>query len=154
MLRRCALLIFSLVSLPAAAAGKLVVDDAWIRTAPPGARMLAGYARLTNAGDAPLVITGATSTAFGDVSLHASVVEGDVAKMRPLPRLTIAPGATETLAPGGKHLMLMQPAATLGAGAKATITLSVEGGGVGTAEFVVRDGAPEAEASGHAHHDH
>ncbi|HVJ61888.1 MAG TPA: copper chaperone PCu(A)C [Tahibacter sp.] len=154
MLCRYALLIVSLVSLPAAAAGKLVVDDAWIRAAPPGVRMLAGYARLTNAGDAPLVVTGATSAAFGDVSLHASAVEDGVAKMRPLPRLTIAPGATETLAPGGKHLMLMQPAATLEVGAKATITLTVEGGGDGTAEFVVRDGAPEAEGSGHAHHDH
>ena len=154
MLRRCVLLMISLVSLPAAAAGKLVVDDAWIRAAPPGVRMLAGYARLTNTGDAPLVVTGATSTAFGDVSVHASVVEDGVAKMRPLPRLTIAPGATETLAPGGKHLMLMQPAAALATGAKATITLTVEGGGDASAEFVVRDGAPAPLDTGRAHHDH
>ncbi|HVJ61200.1 MAG TPA: copper chaperone PCu(A)C, partial [Tahibacter sp.] len=94
MLRLYALLIVSLAAFPAFAAGRLVVDDAWIRAAPPGARMLAGYAKLTNAGDAPIVVTGATSAAFGDVSMHASVVEDGVAKMRPLPSLNIAPGAT------------------------------------------------------------
>lgn len=151
MLRRCVLLIVSLAAFPAFAAGRLVVDDAWIRAAPPGARMLAGYAKLTNAGDAPIVVTGATSAAFGDVSMHASVVEDGVAKMRPLPSLNIAPGATETFEPGGRHLMLMQPAAAMPTGAKATIALTVEGGGEVAAEFVVRDGAPEAGAHDHHH---
>ena len=151
MLRLYALLIVSLAAFPAFAAGRLVVDDAWIRAAPPGARMLAGYAKLTNAGDAPIVVTGATSAAFGDVSMHASAVDDGVAKMRPLPALTIAPGATATFEPGGRNLMLMQPAAAMPAGAKATIALTVEGGGEVAAEFVVRDGA---EAGAHDHHDH
>jgi copper(I)-binding protein len=151
MSRRLAVLLLALAATPVFGAGRLVVDAAWIRAAPPGARMLAGYARLTNAGDAPLVVTGAASAAFGDVSMHASIIEDGVAKMRPLDTVTLAPGATETFAPGGKHLMLMQPAASLATGEKATITLTVEGGGDVAAEFTVRDGAPEA---GHAHHDH
>ena len=45
----------------AAAAGRLEISHAWIRTAPPGAMMQAGYAILRNSGDAPLVISGAHS---------------------------------------------------------------------------------------------
>lgn len=153
MLRRLAFALclpLASAALPASAAGRLVVEEGWIRTAPPGARMLAGYARLRNAGDAPLVVTGAASPAFADVSLHATVLEDGVSKMRPLPRLTIAPGASEMLAPGGMHLMLMGPSTALDAGAKASIAFTVEGGGEAAGEFVVRDGASAAEP--HAHH--
>ena len=91
------------------AAGKLGVTDAWIRAAPPGARMMAGYATLKNSGDAPLTILTVQSDAFRMTSLHETIVDNGVSKMRELHRLTIAPGATVALQPGGKHLMLMQP---------------------------------------------
>lgn len=133
-------------ALPAAAAGKLEVRDAWIRAAPPGAMMLAGYAQLRNVGDAPIVVRGASSHAFGDVSLHESVSENGVERMRPLERITIAPGTTVALAPGGKHLMLMRPAGTMAAGATALIHFETSDGSNGAdATFVVRDSAPAPE---------
>ncbi|GAA0705617.1 copper chaperone PCu(A)C [Dokdonella soli] len=91
------------------AEGKLGVTDAWIRAAPPGASMLAGYATLKNVGDAPISILTVQSDAFRMTSLHETVIQEGVSKMRELHRLAIAPGATVALAPGGKHLMLMQP---------------------------------------------
>jgi periplasmic copper chaperone A len=91
------------------AAGKLGVFDAWIRPAPPGATMLAGYATLKNTGDEPLTLLKVQSDAFRMTSLHETVVSNDVSKMRELHRLILAPGAEVRLAPGGKHLMLMQP---------------------------------------------
>lgn len=148
-----ALLLLLAAQLPATAlaAGKLVVENAWIRTAPPAAPMRAGYATLRNAGDAPLRIRGARSEAFGDVSLHATQIENGVARMRELDGLNLAPGESATLEPGGKHLMLMQPHGELGPGAKAEVTFEIDDGSSTAAEFSVR----EAPAAGHdEHHGH
>lgn len=134
----------------AQAAGRLAVEDAWIRTAPPTATMRAGYAILRNTGDAPLVIRSVTSDVFGDVSVHATTIENGMARMRELERLQLAAGDSVTLEPGGKHLMLMRPARELDAGAKVVIRFEIEDGSSAEAEFVVRDTA--ASADDHAHH--
>ncbi|WP_257385818.1 copper chaperone PCu(A)C [Tahibacter caeni] len=133
------------------AAGRLAVDDAWIRTAPPAASMRAGYATLRNVGDAPLQIRRIRSDAFGDVSLHATVVEDGVARMREIEALRLAPGEEAVLEPGGKHLMLMQPQRELAAGATATVIFDLDDGATtATADFVVRDA--DAAATEHVHH--
>ena len=64
------------------AAGRIGVFDAWIREAPPGATMLAGYATLKNTGDAPLTILTVQSDAFRMTSLHETVVDGDIVRAR------------------------------------------------------------------------
>lgn len=131
----------------AQAAGNLGVTDAWIRAAPPGAQMLAGYATLSNSGDVPLTILTVQSDGFRMTSLHETIVDkSGVSKMRELHRLTIAPGATVTLAPGGKHLMLMHPRSGIAAGDKVQVV------------FLLRDGervetyfdvvAPDAKPGG------
>ena len=149
---RCAasavLLLAALLPAAAFAAGRLVVENAWIRTAPPAAPMRAGYATLRNAGDAPLRIRGAHSEAFGDVSLHATQIENGVARMRGLDGLSLAPGESATLEPGGKHLMLMQPRGEFGIGAKAVVAFEIDDGSSTSAEFSVR----EAPATGHDNH--
>jgi len=124
------------------AAGRLEAAGGWIRTAPPGAMMLAGYATLRNAGDAPLTVTGADSAAFGDVSLHESVEVDGVARMKALGSIEIAPGASVVLAPGGKHLMLMRPKGEIKAGESIKIHIATKSGGGIDAGFVVRDSAP------------
>ena len=126
----------------ASAAGKLTVEKPWIRLAPPGSMMLAGYATLRNQGDVPIVISAVTSEDFGSVSLHETVEEGGVSKMRPLERVEIAPGAAVTFAPGGKHFMLMKPRRDLKAADVVTIHIDA-GKNVGVdADFPVRDVAP------------
>ena len=103
------------------AAGKLEIKDAWIRMAPSGSMMLVGYAQLRNTGDEPVTITSADSRDFRNVSLHESVEENGVAKMRPLGKFSLAPGESVTFAPGGKHFMLMQPAHEMKSGSTAQI---------------------------------
>lgn len=136
------------------AAGRLGVADAWIRAAPPGARMLAGYAILKNEGDQPLSILSVHSDAFRMASLHESVVEDGVAKMRELNRLALAPGETVRLAPGGKHLMLMQPRRELAIADAVEVTfLLADGTRVETSFAVHAPDAPGAESGGaHDHH--
>ncbi|MEO6690125.1 MAG: copper chaperone PCu(A)C, partial [Dokdonella sp.] len=91
------------------AAGKLGVTDAWIRVAPPGANSVAGYATLKNTGDDTISILTVQSDAYRMTSLHETLLNEGISKMRELHRMKIAPGETIQLKPGGKHLMLMQP---------------------------------------------
>lgn len=130
------------VAIAAHAQGKLSVQDAWIRAAPPGARMMAGYATLTNTGDAPLSVLTVQSDAFRQSSIHETVVERDVSRMRELPRVDLAPGATIQMKPGGAHLMLVEPRHPIRAGEKVRIVfLLADGKRVETLFDVV---APEA----------
>ena len=130
------------VAANAAAAGRLVVEHAWIRSAPPSALMRAGYAVLRNDGDAPVTVTGADSADFADVQVHQTVLEDGVERMRPTGRIDIAPGRSVEFAPGGKHFMLIRPKRELPAGAKVKIHISTSGGNDASVEFVVSDTAP------------
>lgn len=71
----------------------------WSPRRPPGTPGVA-YGRLHNRGRTPLVVS------VVGAELHRTVVHDGVARMEPVPALTVAPGATVTLAPGGLHLML------------------------------------------------
>ena len=104
----CALAPLFFVAATAHAEGKLGVFDAWIRAAPPGTQMMAGYATLKNSGDTPISILTVQSDAFRQSSIHETVVERGVSKMRELPRIDLAPGATIEMKPGGAHLMLQE----------------------------------------------
>ena len=126
----------------ALAAGRLEVSGGWIRAAPPNAMMLAAYGTLRNAGDGPLIFSGAASADFNDVSLHETVEQNGIERMRALGRVVLAAGETMTLTPGGRHLMLMQPKRPLHVGDVVEIRLITETSGSVTAKFVVREEAP------------
>jgi copper(I)-binding protein len=110
------------------AEGKLGVFDAWIRAAPPGSHVLAGYATLKNTGDAPISVLTVQSDAFRQSSIHETVVERGVSKMRELPRLDLDPGATIEMKPGGRHLMLSEPRHAIVAGEKVSLVFLLADG--------------------------
>lgn len=124
-------------------AAPLAVERAWIRSAPPTAPVMAGYATLRNGSAATLSLEQLRSTAFGAVELHEMREVDGVMRMRPL-QLTLAPGARIELAPGGTHLMLMRPRAPLAPGARVTIEFCYGDGTVQPVEFEVREAAPDA----------
>lgn len=107
---------------------EFAVTRAWIRAAPPGAMMLAGYFTLDKQGGHLRRLVGARSDAFGDVSIHRSVVEDGISKMRPAGALEIAPGESLIFEPGGLHLMLMSPRADVSVGRRVPIWLCFEDG--------------------------
>ena len=139
-----AALIFSAMLLAGnvTAAGRLKVERAWIRAAPPGATMLAGYGVLHNAGDAPVVVHGASSPDFGSVSLHETIEVDSVDRMQPIEQIEVAPGASVTFAPGGKHFMLMRPSRSLASGAAVTVHLDTNDSNGVDARFVVSEDEP------------
>lgn len=149
-IRHAACFLLLALSCVAHAEGKLGVTDAWIRAAPPGASMLAGYATLANTGDAPITILTTQSDAFRMTSLHETVIQEGVSKMRELHRLVIAPGESVVLAPGGKHLMLMQPRHEIAVGESVEVRFLLSDGTRVETHFDVV--APDAEGSdAHSH---
>ena len=127
------------------AAGKLGVMDAWIRAAPPGTEMMAGYATLNNSGDERVTVLTVQSDTFREASIHETIVSHEVTKMREVQRLDLEPGATVEMRPGGKHLMLSGPRHAIAAGDKVgMIFLLADGTRVQTYFDVV---APEGGSS-------
>lgn len=146
---RCArafALLLATMTIQASATGHLLIEQAWIREAPPGAMMLAGYAVLRNDGDAVVEISAAQSKIFGDVSIHESVLEDGVSRMHELKGLQIAPGTHVALAPGGKHLMLMDAKTPMVAGTPVELTLIMADGRTASAVFIVSADAPSPAA--------
>lgn len=100
--------------------------------------MMAGYGRIENRCQRPLHIVSASSPAFGGVSIHETRIVDGISRMRPVPGLTIEPEDAAVLAPGGMHLMLMQPLAPLQPGDTVVVEFVLEDGGVLAGEFRAR----------------
>ncbi len=94
----------------------LSAHEPWIRETPPGAKMLAGFGTLRNMGPDALKITGVRSPYFSAVTLHETRFENGTARMLEVKTLAIKAGDARVLKPGGLHLMLMMPKATMRAG--------------------------------------
>lgn len=135
-MNKFALALAMLATQAAAMACDLKVESAWIREAPPNAMMLAGYAKLTNAGATTLSIQAITSPAFASVEPHESLTENGVAKMRPVAVQIPAKGSME-FAAGGKHFMLMNPKQPLKNGDVVTLNLTDATGCVTAVPFKV-----------------
>lgn len=87
----------------------LHTESAWVRAAPPGTTMLAGYMTIRNDGKQPVRYEWAQGDVFGMVELHKTTLVDGVSTMRPAGNQTIPAGGALRIEPGGLHLMLMQP---------------------------------------------
>ena len=87
----------------------LVAQNVRVPLPPPGRGMTAAYFTLVNHADRPVTVTRVSSPQFGIVEMHESTIDGGVARMRPLIEITIPARSSVPFAPGGKHVMLMQP---------------------------------------------
>ena len=97
---------------------------------------------LRNGCDAPIAVSGVESVDFAMPMIHRSVEEDGVAKMRAAGDLTVAAGGELRFAPGGLHLMLMQPKRALAEGDVARIRIVLADGRRLSAGFRVRREAP------------
>jgi copper(I)-binding protein len=132
-------LIAALGLVPAAGSAEGVsARDAWVREAPPGATVMAGYLELRNDTSRPQVLVAASSAGFGSVMMHRTVVRDGMAGMAHLSQIEVAPNAGLIFAPGGNHLMLRNPKRTLRAGDAVVVKLEFRGGLVLPVTFEVR----------------
>ena len=114
------------------------VRDAWIREAPPGLTMMAGYMALRNNTARPQVLVAASSSAFATVMIHRTILKDGMAGMVHASQIELAPNASLIFAPGGYHLMLMNPKRALRAGDPVVINLEFRGGLVLPVAFEIR----------------
>lgn len=119
------------------------VIDGWVRMPPGGMAkksppMMAGFGRIVNRCATPATIVSARSPSFGGVELHETRLVDGISRMRPVPQLRLAPDGAVVLKPGGMHLMLMRPGATLKPGSKIVVEFALAGGGTLLGEFEVR----------------
>jgi copper(I)-binding protein len=114
------------------------VRDAWVRETPPGVAVMAGYMLLQNNTSRSQVLVAASSSGFGTVTIHRTLVKDGMTGMDHAPQIELLPNASLPFAPGGYHLMLSNPKRTLRAGDRVDIYLEFRGGLVLPVAFEVR----------------
>lgn len=143
-------LFLQLTATIAEARGNLLVTSAWIRNAPPGAPVLAGYMTIRNHSLQDVTLVGAESPVFENAMIHHSEQANGVVGMRHLPRVDIKANAILVFQPGGYHLMLMQPKRPLRTGDRVPITLRFADGSRQEAVYEVREQMAAREDAGTA----
>jgi len=87
------------------------VEDAWLQALPPVAEATAAYMKISNLGQVPLKLIGASSpiaTRIEPMITTKQVRNGqEIIGMETVAELEIPPGGTLELKPGGNHLMIM-----------------------------------------------
>ena len=116
-------LALAVMAVPALA--QVQVSDAWARATVTGQKGTGAFMKLTAPEGATLV--GAVSPVAGVVEIHEMAMEGNVMKMRALPKGLVLPaGKAVELKPGGYHVMLMDLKQPLKAGEKVKLDLQFE----------------------------
>ena len=133
-------------------AGDLVITQAWSRATPAGAKVAGGYLTIENKGATPDRLISGSGDVAGKVEIHEMAMNNGVMTMRPLDKgLTIEPGKTVKLAPGGYHLMLMDLKNPLKQGEKVPLALEFEKAGKVALSLDVQGvGAQAPSGGGHS----
>lgn len=115
----------ALALLPPPAAGAVpsdvTVEKPWMRYLLPSIPA-AGYMVLRNSGEADAVLTAAASPDCGTLMLHESEDTSGMAVMVAVQSVTIPAHGSVAFAPGGFHLMCMQPKMKIGDKVPVTLT--------------------------------
>jgi copper(I)-binding protein len=108
----------------APAGDTVTIEDAWVKAADEG--MSAAFGTLSNTGTDDVTVVSAETAASSMVELHETVEnEAGEMVMREIEGGFVIPaGGTLLLEPGASHIMLMDLAAPLQAGAEVTVTLT------------------------------
>lgn len=106
----------------------ILVEDAWVREAPPSARMLAAYMIIRNSSDRDRVLVDVESPQFRHVMLHKSEVVDGVARMLHQDEILVPAQGSVVLEPGSYHLMMPAPETHLSAGDTVDFTLTFANG--------------------------
>ncbi len=110
--------------------GNLMISDPWARASAGPVKTGAAYiGKISNHGSSMDRLIGATSPTAKRVTVHNSIIENGIAKMRHVKTMDIHPGHAASLKPGGYHIMLMGLKAPLKAGSSFPLTLEFEKAG-------------------------
>src|SRR5437867_1197584 len=119
-----ALLGVALLAAAAAVHAQVEARAAWVRGTVRGQTTAGAYMELTS--DRRASLLGAESPAAGSAEIHEMKMEGNVMRMRAVPKLELPPVKTVELRPGGHHMMLVDLKRQLKKGDLVPIRLKVE----------------------------
>ncbi|HEU4621492.1 MAG TPA: copper chaperone PCu(A)C [Burkholderiaceae bacterium] len=120
----CGALIGGAASLAHAQSAPVRVEDAWMRASVPGQSATGGFMKLTP--QVNLALVGLHTEVASVSEVHEMRMDGDVMRMRALPKLDLPAGRTTQLSPGGNHLMLMGLKRPLKAGERVQLQLTFQ----------------------------
>ncbi|MBI4849450.1 MAG: copper chaperone PCu(A)C [Nitrospirae bacterium] len=130
----------------------MTVHNAWIRSAPPNAKVLAAYMTIKNASTETRALTAVSSALFNKVEIHRTEMHEGMAKMIPQKELIIHAGESVSLETGGYHLMLMDPASVPKEGEQVDMDLRFDDGLILNIKVPVRSGSVEGDKTDNHHH--
>lgn len=107
----------------------VVIENAWIREAPPGATVLGAYMTVRNQGAREDRLLRVETPAAGRVEIHEMAGQNGVMRMRPMAYLKLPAGQTAVLQPKGTHMMLMDLKRPLKAGMRVPMTFHFDRAG-------------------------
>lgn len=132
------LLLILLLILPGSAFAELDISDAWIKNLPPMIPVRAGYMTIHNAKTHTISIVAIRSDSFASVEIHQTITRDGMMRMEPVPTLTIAPDSSVQLAPGGLHLMMMNPIEPTKPGDALMIVIELDDGSTQNLKMMVK----------------
>lgn len=105
----------------------VMVEHGWSRPTPPGVAVGVGYMAIHNHTGAAVRFTGATSEVATRVSIHETLADNGMMRMKPLPDgVSIDSGQSVEFKPLSYHLMLEGLKQPLKVGQKIPVTLKFE----------------------------
>ena len=134
--------------------GDLVVEHPWARPSLGASPNGVAYLIVTNNGAETDRLIDVSGDVAGRVELHATLMEGDVMRMRPVKDgVEILPGQSVEIVPGGLHIMLMGLTEPLKEGDSFPLSLRFEHAG-SVDVFVHVENKPEKTAPPMREHHH
>lgn len=131
----------------------LQVDNAWVRAAPSGVTVMAGYFEVTNSGDSAIPLTAISSPEFERAEMHESTTnDKGAATMKPAGTVALAPGDTVAFAPGGYHVMLFSPQQAIEPGDEVALVLHCGSNATRSIAAEVRTITPMSSGAHSEHH--
>lgn len=108
---------------------EIEIERPWARATPTAARNGVAYMTIHNRGSEADQLVSVETPVAKSASVHETVRHDGMMTMRPVARLTIGPGRSAVLEPGGLHIMLMGLRAPLEKGQTFPLTLQFERAG-------------------------
>lgn len=104
------------------------MSDSWVKAVDEG--MTAAFGVLSNGGDSGVTLVAASAPAAAMVEIHEVVMGpgGDMVMQPKEGGVTVAPGSSATLEPGGDHIMLMDVVDAIQPGDEIPLTLEFADG--------------------------
>lgn len=124
-------------------ATSLTVSNARVVLAPVAGNPAAVYFDLSYGGSAPVTLTSVAVEGAGMTMIHDYAESAGKMQMTMTDAVPLSADAPVTFAPGGLHVMAMEPSDTLTAGSTAKVTLTLSDGTTATVDAPVRAAGEE-----------